>query len=264
MQKKGFTLQEVLIAVAIVGVVAAMIVPSVQKIMPDKTKVQYIKVYNTLTTQINDILDDQSLYWTTYKSDGTPECEGLTCRKQPVVAPYSTDNYCQLNTKLPAILAHRLNLAGDPTYPSTPNITPSTTTFKTTDGTEWRFAIAYFSLSNWYACLVDVTLSHEPNQTVATFSANNKDPLRFTFMIQKDGEVIPTDALGIVFLQNPTNFHSMQEDRDLATQIIQRTGDISTEATTSNTLNATVKKIQTLAANRQNELNKLKTSTSKT
>ena len=226
MQKKGFTIQEVLITIAIVGVVAAMIVPSVQKIMPDKTKVQYMKVYNTLTSQLSDILDDSSLYWTTYdNSTGNPNCEGMTCADKPAIEPYQSDNACLETSKFPAILSHRLNLASDPIYTNPGGAFVSIASFTTTDGTLWRFRTLNPPNQNM-TTEVSITLSSDPNPNVPAnyFAANNQNPSRFKFIIKKDGEIVAGDVLGAVFLQNPTNFHAIQEDRALATKVLEEAG----------------------------------------
>ena len=61
MLKKGFTLQELLISLTVIGVVSAVALPSLMSIQPDKSKTIYMKVYNTLTTQTGEIMDDSRL-----------------------------------------------------------------------------------------------------------------------------------------------------------------------------------------------------------
>ena len=53
MIKKGFTLQELLITLAIIGVVAAIVGPGIVGLMPSKSKAMYLKAYNILTNQTN-------------------------------------------------------------------------------------------------------------------------------------------------------------------------------------------------------------------
>ena len=43
--KKGYTLAEILIALAIVGVISAVMLPLVNKYSPDAEKVMYLKTY---------------------------------------------------------------------------------------------------------------------------------------------------------------------------------------------------------------------------
>ena len=84
MLKKGFTLQELLISLAIIGVVSAVALPSLMSIQPDKSKTMYIKAYNTLTTLTDEILNDPSLYYTIYNSNGIASCSGINCTEPPL------------------------------------------------------------------------------------------------------------------------------------------------------------------------------------
>lgn len=50
--KKGFTLAELLIVLGITGIVAAVLLPAINNIMPDKTKIMYLKAYDELQRHI--------------------------------------------------------------------------------------------------------------------------------------------------------------------------------------------------------------------
>ncbi len=56
MKKRGFTLAELLIVLGIAGVVAAVILPAINGLMPDKTKINYLKVYDELGKNIKAIV----------------------------------------------------------------------------------------------------------------------------------------------------------------------------------------------------------------
>ena len=56
MNKKGFTLAEVLIALAIIGVTAAITAPMLSSLMPDKHKAMVLKYYKTITDINKDLL----------------------------------------------------------------------------------------------------------------------------------------------------------------------------------------------------------------
>ena len=45
--------------------------------------------------------------------------------------------------------------------------------------------------------------------------------------INNSGIVNPSDALGIVFLQNPTKLNSAKEDRELAKKVVEKAGSNS-------------------------------------
>ena len=62
MTKKGFTLQETLITLGVIGIVAALTIPSMVKLKPNETKTKYLKAYNSIANITDDILNDDALY----------------------------------------------------------------------------------------------------------------------------------------------------------------------------------------------------------
>ena len=49
MKKNGFTLQEALITVGIIGIVAAITIPALTKIMPNRYQTRYLKAYSAIS-----------------------------------------------------------------------------------------------------------------------------------------------------------------------------------------------------------------------
>ena len=78
MIKKGFTLSEMLITLGIIGVIAAVTVPAVVGHLPCKSKINFLKAYNSLTTIISDISSDDMLYPATCAN------KDLTCTDEPL------------------------------------------------------------------------------------------------------------------------------------------------------------------------------------
>lgn len=227
MLKKGFTLQELLITMGIVGIISALVIPGIVNMMPDKNKTMYMKVYNTLVNETADIISDSSLFWDTEFNGSEYEIFGLASDARPQIAPYSSDNHCQGGTKFPAILSHRLNLKGDATYPSA-----VTANFTTNDGIYWSFdteeraeEIGYGN--NGYR--VDVTINLDPSDNNAShnclYSATCTKPNQFKFEIDNSGGVRAADALGIAYLQTPTDTHNSSKDREFAESIYADTVD---------------------------------------
>lgn len=62
MKNKGFTLAEVLITLGIIGVITALILPAINNLRPDKNKVAYLKVYDTIASTIKNLASDSSIY----------------------------------------------------------------------------------------------------------------------------------------------------------------------------------------------------------
>ena len=233
MFKKGFTLQELLISMAIVGIVAAIAAPGIVGMIPDKKKTMYMKAYNTLTTLTNDILDDPSLYWTTYDNDGEPECHGLNCWEEVAVDGGGTYAECNVNWrcsqahKFSAIFATKVN------FNERRFIDDEHIFVRTTDGVTWDFmgsTIADPNNNGGRRLLrMDVTIDVNPDNDNAankcTYSDGCTDPDLFTFRIDNDGGIIAVDPLGQAFLRNPTDMHSVSEDKEIADDLEEAVND---------------------------------------
>ena len=226
MLKKGFTLQELLITMAIIGIIAAIAVPSLFGMAPDETKSMYMKAFNTLSNITPEILDDKILYWTQYANDGVnvgqPNCSGLTCEDAPTEYPKCDDTWtCEKLTKFGSIFATKVNVV---TKEKSGN-NNDTVTFTTNDGIDWSMktvSSADANLPGGKAYNIEVTINVKPDDAAhnCKFSENCKKPRIFTFKIDNDGEITPTDALGLVYSQNPIDMHSAKEDKELAEKIV--------------------------------------------
>ncbi len=206
MIKKGFTLQELLISLAIVGVVAAITVPGIIGMMPDKKKAMYMKCYSTLTSLTNEILDDPTLYSIKYDDDGEPEEDAILkytdepIEYQPCLGAWS----CTGNSKFPAIFATKVNYISR-------EIDGNTARIRTSDGVLWTFV----SAADLSRTAINIDLEPDGGNN-CTYNEDCSDPDQFTFGLFPDGEIIAVDRLGQAFLRNPTDYHSVKKDKELA------------------------------------------------
>ena len=63
----------------IIGIIAAITVPAITKIIPNQYQTKYLKAYAAISSLTKDMLMDSNLYW--YGSEiinGVP-CDGLLC-----------------------------------------------------------------------------------------------------------------------------------------------------------------------------------------
>lgn len=91
MKKPAFTLTELIIAITIIGVAAALALPSMINIMPDGKKMKVIKYYNIINNTVEEILANPDLYHPYWVYDTNNElclkakvgdekcCVGLEC-----------------------------------------------------------------------------------------------------------------------------------------------------------------------------------------
>ena len=62
MKKKAYTLAEILVAVGIVGVLAAIMIPLISKVRPDTNKIMYLKAYDSLVELTMDLANNVQIY----------------------------------------------------------------------------------------------------------------------------------------------------------------------------------------------------------
>ena len=199
MFKKGFTLAEMLISLAIIGVIAALTMPGLLNSKPKKEKAMYMKAYNTLTTQTADILGNPELYYTTYDANGNPNCRGLSCTGLPVDSNYSDNKYSG-TTKFAYLFADRLNLTVAPTYYNGNGYLRC----NSTDGAIWEIGAPNCNSSD---CKIDVYITSKlktvpgPQGSQKIFDYGEA----FHFIIDTDGGVTPEDAKGKEYLKDATS-----------------------------------------------------------
>lgn len=215
MLKKGFTIAELLITLGIVGVLAAMTLPTLMNLKPDDTKIKYINIYNSIATINEAVLEDSTIYWAKYYTSddtsdssllGEPMCLGLACTDKPTVLPYSKMSSWSASQKYARVLVQNLRADED-----TLSCSGSKCTFNTLDGVSWEVTFnASADEDEIIKIKVDLNGTEGPN---ATFSSSQKKPDQFTFNVSAYGSVEPTDKLGKVYLKNAADSTTEDEDK---------------------------------------------------
>ena len=205
MKRRGFTLAEVLITLAIIGVVAAAMAPTIGNLIPDKNKAQVIKIYKTIADINESLLNNPSLYY----SGGT-DCQGLKCTQQPLDSPYNMDSKYSGNTKYPYLLASHLQTTDDPVT----NVTGIK--FTTVDGIVWY---VWYYPTGRAQIKIDLNGDEKPNKV---YSTNCDKPDSFMFNLDADGKLQPGDALTDAYLKNPVKLNDKKKDYKTAESL---TGD---------------------------------------
>jgi len=245
MKKQAFTLTEILITLGIIGVLAAIVTPSITKIHPDETKVKYMKAYNALATLAPEIANDESLFLkvqTLNNTTGNVETTkaGLLNKDAPSTAAieimdpiYFKDGYltktkgcikaCKDATKFGYFLSRRLNLVGDYKNGTDSEFTTgegidwlikgtgSEGTYTTNDAGSTNPAVA----TN-YRQIVRIDVNGSGGKNCIYNKSSCTQPDRFIFYVYNYGNVEAADPLGKAFLLNPTDMHSMEKDLEKA------------------------------------------------
>ena len=226
MKKNGFTLAEVLIAMGIIAVVAAMTAPMLDNLMPDKNKAKVLKVYNTVSNINADLLKDASLYMI---DNNDPPCNGIECTDAPTNPQYSNDNRYRGTSKYCYLLADKLNLAEDinemqPFHAI--GLARTLIRFDTTDGLHWTVGCS--AIHQRVPIIRDV-----PNSCSFTIRTDDENECQygfcdsgkyntFGFEVQSSGRLLGADGLTRAYLKNPTKLNDKKADLENAKKLKEK------------------------------------------
>lgn len=200
--KKAFTLGEVLITLVLFGALAAMLLPAISHVRPNKSKVMFKKAYYTAERMVYELVNDEDLY----PSEG--ETTGLANTSQ---VPYLGVNYgdatnenkqkskfCNLFGKKVNTANNTINCDQDHSAPPcTPNqyngVDNATCgSFTTTDGIIWfvpysNFADKADGTPATETIYVDINGKADPNCLSGANGCSKPDI--FSIKVQSDGKM---------------------------------------------------------------------------
>lgn len=141
MLKKGFTLAETMITVAILGLLAAILIPALNKVSPNDNKIMFRKAYYTLERAISFLINDDVNYPSnsTTPSGSIQILRGLN--NTDVTSNGTTNKFCFFLTDM-------LNTVGSVTCPGVGDsgaALDKLASFNSTDGISWKI---YFPVSD--------------------------------------------------------------------------------------------------------------------
>lgn len=202
MKKLGFTLSELIIALGLIGVIAAITAPAISNLLPDKNKALVLKYHKIISDINNNLINNPGIYWQPADAD----CEGLACTQQPVAPPYDSDIKYSGSNKYPNLLKDNLDVAVD-------NSDSATIKFMTKDGSEWLLdggsaAEASFNI------IIDFNGSDKGKNCY--YSSSCKKPDSCNFKVDQAGKVSGDDSLTKAYLANPYKINDKKNDFEAA------------------------------------------------
>ena len=217
MKKNGFTLAELLVSLTIIAVIGAILIPGVNRILPDKDKGLVLKAYNSLVEINNDIFHNPSLYALGTLIYGTTdeECTDiLMCTSAPLDGKHST---CVGVDKYPFLVAENLSLSED----LVKDANSSVYKFTTADNMEWTMTTVFDTESDRIKSYNIVINTHTEGKEDCLFSATCKNPRQYSFSVDEKGRVNAEDSLTKAYLLNPTNMRDRGADLEKAESLLQ-------------------------------------------
>lgn len=194
MFKKGFTVAEILVALGVIGIVAAISSPILSNVIPDRDKISMLKAYKNLNDITQEIVNDPGYY-----INGT-NCEGLGCTDQALAI--SNDTTYSGNGKYANLLARSFN--GEDKKAT--KISDTVYTFEAADNSSWKIEK---NGSNHYVT-VDINGSDEGKNS--HYTSEVKKPDQFIFLVKPNGAIHPNDALTDAYLRTKSNLKNNKND----------------------------------------------------
>lgn len=189
---KAFTLAEVMITMAILGILASVLLPAVSKVRPNENKALFKKAYYVAERMVSELVNDESLYpmgeGTSVGLDNVSEVtyDGKTYK--------GNDKFCKLFAAKVNTINDNISCVAGSSVPTDSNV-PS---FITTDGIAWYMPYTDFSpvISHVPDCdlnkgiIVDVNGDKKPNCSYTANTCINPD--RFEICIEPSGKMYVT------------------------------------------------------------------------
>ena len=223
--KNAFTLAEVLITLCILGVLAAVLMPIIKDLYPDKNVVMFRKSYYLVEKIVYELVNDESLY---------PESEDVTKvgLNNVDAVSYMGKKYGDTESKTSVaakskfckLFAAKVNVSDTeeirceesilPINPLGNYVAPS---FTTTDGVAYYipYTSTFYNPHETYGLpplptkpqplYIDVNNSQPPN---CIYSSTCPEPDIFSMDISVDGRVIPANDKAKEYLKNNTKFRN--------------------------------------------------------
>ena len=197
-QKNAFTLAEVMVTLALIGILASIMLPVISKARPNKQKAMFKKAYYVAERMVYELVNDEDLYPATGDKvgfDNTGEVEYMNSSYG------SKDDEGKQKSKFCELFARKVNTTSDSVSCTADSASFSNSpSFTTTDGIAWHMPYTDFSANNAGSSTqiirVDVNGTTKPNceykdntQASAEGVSACLNPDRFVIKIEPDGKM---------------------------------------------------------------------------
>ncbi len=215
MKKTAFTLSELMIALTVLGILCAILLPAIVRTMPNQNKVMMKRAYYTTSNVVSDLINDPNLYSPVDSSGNTKvgfdNMEEVTYSGKTYGGAMTNDGNGAF-AKFIGLFAAHLNIDGEiedtcPSSGSGGGISIYSNwkycrIFTTPDGIQWDLRTTHTveTFKTTTVITVDVNGDKKPNCMQGDSSADDKcksrtkDFDRFSMQISDDGTITIPEA----------------------------------------------------------------------
>ena len=200
---RGFTLAETLIALGVMGVVAAIVIPSLGRVKPNQEMAMLRKAYYLTSRTVNELINDEDFYPDT----DNPNTSGFSNTNPEHVARYHGRDY-QGPGKFCGLFAARLNTRGAVNCDAATSFSYRQApegNFETADGIVWSVPVGNFASGTAptgdgsniaQEIVVDVNGRKRPNCFPGNRNCNNPD--RYRMSVDRWGKIYVPDSTRVM------------------------------------------------------------------
>ena len=229
MRRKAHTLAEVLVALAVVGVLGAVVVPMANKFKPDINKIKFLKNYDAIVQVNNHLIYDEDLYPLTANDDeflhrDNPLYNTMQRAYDGVNIGGHNNKYCDL---LSLFLAG--SVSGACQEAGYPDIRPGDDEqphFTIKDGTEYWVYTQRDRNNNIANYRSDIYIDIDRNGANCLEDTDACPiPDRFHIIVEANGETLPAGHFSTYYLKTRTNYRLNKDVNVYGDEFVPENGD---------------------------------------
>ena len=204
-KKKGYTLAEVLIALGIVGFISAIMLPMINKIKPDPTKITYIKTFDAIMAATQEIAGN-ALAYPLQDDEKNPtkkynKCPLFNTAEVKVNGiEYGGDNakFCQFLGTTINTIDSTVNCKKDPIIYSDDTF-KNNISFTGTNGVQYLVST---DTTGGYRTDIYIDVNGDEGKNCMYVDGGTcKNPDRFKLSVAANGLIVPQDKVGAKYLE---------------------------------------------------------------
>lgn len=174
-KKFGFTMAEMMVALAVMSVIATMLIPAIMQVRPDKPKTLFKKAYYISERIVSELINDEDLYPT------VDDKEGFDNTDQVAIGGKTYEG----NSKFCELFANKVN-----TVESEADCTTGALSFTTSDGISWYMPVSNFNTEQQITVDINGPKDNGGKGPDCTYNATTcPAPDKFEIFVDPDGKM---------------------------------------------------------------------------